>query len=394
MKIDNNTYKISDVGKQSNISIAVGVLFLLISVLGYFQDPAHFYLNYLTAYFFWLTIALGGLFFVMLHHLTGAQWSIVLRKISESIAGTIPILTILFIPIVFGMSDLYHWTHEDAVLNDKLLQGKAPYLNSSFFLIRAAIYLAVWNIFVFLLRRVSSQQDKAPSEALSKKMRKISAPGIILFAMTITFASFDWLMSLDAHWFSTIFGVYIFSGSFMSFLTFIIVACVYLRRKNILTNIITVEHYHDLAKLAFAFVIFWAYMGFSQYFLIWYANLPEENYWFLYRWDNSWEAISMIIIYGHFVVPFVALIARAGKRKLSFLTFISIWLLVMHYIDLYWVVLPTHYREGIHFNIIDLAPVVGIGGLFIFMFLRNLSSGPAIPVSDPKLKKSINFSNG
>ncbi|MFQ5453733.1 MAG: hypothetical protein ACE5D6_06060, partial [Candidatus Zixiibacteriota bacterium] len=211
--------------------------------------------------------------------------------------------------------------------------------------------------------------------------------------LTITFSSFDWLMSLDAHWFSTIFGVYIFSGAFLAILSFLVLIMAYQRKNNVLSDIITVEHYHDLGKFIFAFIIFWAYMAFSQYFLIWYSNLPEENYWFLYRWDNSWEAVSMIIIFGHFVIPFVILLTRASKRNIRFLVFMAGWILVMRWIDLYWLVMPTHYRDGLHFSWLDITTFIGIGGLFLWFFWRRYTTNALVPVNDPGLTTSIKFIN-
>jgi hypothetical protein len=184
-----------------------------------------------------------------------------------------------------------------------------------------------------------------------------------------------------------------FSGSLLAFLCFTVVMLTYHRKNNAFDNIFTVEHYHDIGKLIIAFIIFWAYMAFSQYFLIWYANLPEENYWFLYRWENSWKYISLIIIFGHFVLPFIALITRAAKRSVIFLSSVSIWILVMHYLDFYWLILPTHYRDGIHFNIYDIAPLLGIGGLFVWYFWRLHSSKPVIAVGDPTIGNSLEFLN-
>lgn len=398
MNINNNIYKLSDNTLIGKVSLIIGVIFMALSAYGFFQDKTHFLLNYLTAFVFWLSIALGGLFFIMIHHLTGAQWSTVLRRISENIAATMPLLVILFIPILFGVHNLYEWSHPKLVdpnssQFDKIIYGKSGYLNISFFYIRSVIYLSVWTWLALSLRKKSLVQDSGHKDNHTKSFKKISAPGIILFSITITFASFDWMMSLDPHWFSTIFGVYIFSGSFLAFLCFLVIMLTSNRTKNSLSNIFTVEHYHDIGKLMIAFVIFWAYMAFSQYFLIWYANLPEENYWFLYRWENSWKFISLIIIFGHFVLPFIALITRAAKRSVMFLSIVAIWILVMHFIDLYWLVLPTHYRDGIHFNIYDVAPLIGIGGLFIWYFWKLHSSRPVIPVGDPTIKNSIEFLN-
>lgn len=392
MKLD-GSYKVVENSKLGNLSLIVGVIFALVSVIGYFNDHVQFNLSYMVSFFFWLSIALGGLFFTLLHHLTGAKWSTVLRKLSEAMAWTLPLFILLFIPIVFGLHDLFHWSHPEAVAADELLQKKEAFLNVPFFLIRATVYLTLWSLFAFLLNKISAKQDVGHDNSMYATMKKISAPGVIVFALTITFASFDWLMSLDAHWFSTIFGVYVFAGAFLAFLSFTVIIITYLRSKGILKDIITVEHYHDLGKLMLGFIIFWAYMGFSQYFLIWYANLPEENYWFLYRWDNSWEPVGMIIIFGHFVIPFIGTLFRAGKRKIGFITGLAVWILIMRYVDLYWLVMPTHYRDGLHFSIYDIAPFFAVGGLFLWLFWRNYTSKPVVPVNDPSLEYSIKFKN-
>lgn len=394
MKFDDKTYRLTETGNSGRNALIVGVVLLLVSAVGYFQDTDHFFLAYLTSFVFWLTIALGALFFTMVQHLTGAKWSVVVRRLSESIAATMPVLVILFIPLLFGIGRLYHWSHADAVAADELLQSKSPYLNVPFFVIRAVFYFAVWVIVARLLLKTSLAQDAKPDERLITRMRRISAPGMVLFAVTITFASFDWLMSLDAHWFSTIFGVYIFSGAFLAALCFMIMMGILLNRHGVLTKTITVEHYHDLAKLAFGFIIFWAYMAFSQYFLIWYANLPEENYWFLYRWDNSWKAFSLVIIFGHFVIPFLGLITRAAKRSAGWLMFMTVWILAMHWVDMYWLVMPTHYRDGMHFSWMDITTLFGLGGIFLWYFWKQYSSHSLVPVNDPALETSIKFTNG
>jgi hypothetical protein len=398
MNVANNTYKVANNNLIGKVSLIVGIIFLAFSGYGYFQDKTNFFLNYLTAFVFWLSVALGALFFIMIHHITGANWSTVLRRISENIAATMPLMVILFIPILFGIHELYEWSHPELVdpnsaQFDKIIYGKSGFLNIPFFYIRTAVYLIVWTWLALSLRKKSLVQDNGHNDKITSSFKKLSAQGIILFAITITFASFDWLMSLDPHWFSTIFGVYIFSGSLLAFLCFLVIMLTYHRKNNAFNNIFTIEHYHDIGKLIIAFIIFWAYMAFSQYFLIWYANLPEENYWFLYRWENSWKYISLLIIFGHFVLPFIALITRIAKRSVIFMSAVSIWILVMHYLDLYWLVLPTHHRDGIHFNFYDIAPLLGIGGLFVWYFWRLHSSKPVIPVSDPSLGNSIEFLN-
>jgi len=376
--------------KTSFIVAVIGVVF---SVLGFFVDSAAFFYSYLTAFVFWTSITLGGLFFTMLHHITGAVWSTVLRRLMESIMQTIPLLALLFIPIIFGIADLYHWSHSDAVLSDSLLQKKAPYLNIPFFLIRTLIYFAVWFLLAHFLYKISLQQDKEFNPIQITKFRKISAPGIILFALTITFAAFDWLMSLDPHWYSTIFGVYIFAGSFLSTTAFLVVITQAIRKRGFLQRTITTEHFHDLGKFMFAFTIFWGYMAFSQYFLIWYANIPEETIWYLHRWEGSWKYITMVLVFGHFVIPFLGLMTRASKRNLTYLKVMSLWILLMHYFDIYWIVMPVRYAHHFHFSWIDLTTFVGVGGIFLWFMWSKFWGRALVPVKDPHLEESIRLVN-
>ncbi len=393
MKVDIKTFKVQDAGRLGTVSFVVGVVLLAISGVGYFTDPKQFFHSYLTAFMYWLSIALGGLFFTMLHHLTGARWSIVLRRLAESVASSLPVMFLLFIPIALGLHDLFHWTHADAVATDELLQSKAPYLNTGFFYIRAAIYFLVWIALSRSLVKTSLQQDIRHDESQIIRLRKISAPGMLLFAATISFASFDWIMSLDPHWYSTIFGVYVFSGAFLAILSFMILMSLYQRRNNVLADVVTVEHYHDLGKFSFAFIIFWAYMAFSQYFIIWYGNIPEETYWYLYRWDNSWRIVSLIIIFGHFVIPFVGLITRASKRHLGYLGAMAAWILVMRWVDLYWLVMPTYHRDGMSISYMDFTCWLGMGGLFVWWVWRRYTAAALVPVNDPGLEASIKFTN-
>jgi len=393
LKIDRETYRLTDSGKIGSIALAIGLVGLGAGAVGFTIEREQFFHSYLTAFMFWLSLSLGGLFFTMLHHIVGARWSVVLRRISENIMAVMPLMALLAVPLLFGLGDLYHWSHEDTVAGDKLLQGKAAYLNTTFFIIRMVGYFIVWLVLSRLLYRVSLRQDKGHQVSLTRKMRLISAPGIILFAVTFTFASFDWLMSLDAHWYSTIFGVYVFSGSLLGMLALMTITAAIWRKNHILDKEITVEHYHDLGKLMFAFTIFWGYMAFSQYFLIWYGNIPEETVWFLHRWENSWKTVSLVIVFGHFVIPFFLLFPQVTKRRPGMLLFISLWLLLMHWLDLYWLVLPTLHPHGVHFSWLDPATMLGTGGLFIWYLGRRTAAVPLLPTGDPHLETSKHFIN-
>ena len=393
MNFDPKTYRITDGPRSANIALIIGLVGLALSAVGYFVDAKHFFHAYLVSFVFWVTIGLGALFFTMLHHLTNARWSVVLRRLSENVMSTLPLMALFAIPLLFGMHDLYHWTHAEEVAADPILQGKAGYLNTTFFIIRLVFYFSVWFFVTRFLNKISDRQDEGGDEDFRLKLRKVSAPGMLLFAITVSFAAFDWLMSLDPHWYSTIYGAYFYSGSFLAGLSFFVVTAVYQHHKGWLTETITVEHFHDLGKLMFAFIIFWGYMAFSQYFLIWYANLPEETVWYMDRWVGAWVPVSLVIVFGHFAIPFIALVFRATKRKPLFLAAVSLWLLVMHWVDMYWLVFPNIYHHGAHFSWMDITTVAGIGGVFIWYFWRRHTARPLVPVGDPGLKRSIEFTN-
>jgi hypothetical protein len=389
MKFDKQTFRLLDDNGFGKKSLGVGIFGFLLSVVGYFVNSHQFFYSYLTAFAFWFTIAMGGLFFVMLHHLTNATWSVVLRRIAENLMSNIIVMALLFIPMLVGIKDLYHWSHPDLVAADPLLLKKSPYLNVTFFIIRAAIYFGIWMLLNRLLYKTSLAQDHVASENQTKRFRKISAPGMILFAFTISFAAFDWFMSLDSHWYSTIFGVYIFSGGLLTGLAFITLITIYLKTKGPFGDIVTSEHYHDLGKLLFAFTIFWAYICFSQYFLIWYANIPEETVWFSARWKGAWKYFSLAIIFGHFVIPFFVLITQPAKRNHKVMVSICILLLLVHWIDLYWIIMPNLLTTGATLSWMDLSTMLGIGGIFMWYYLRLSAKTPLLPLNDPRLKASV-----
>lgn len=393
MQIDPRTYRLTNATTICRLLLIVGVAGVLLSLAGFLFSPERSLGSYLVAFSFWISIALGALFFVMLHHLVGAVWSVVLRRLAESLMAALPAMVFLFIPLVLGLGHLYHWSQTGAAAGDALLQKKAPYLNGGFFYLRAAIYFAIWWVLVRSLHKTSLAQDHGFDQNQIKSFRRISAPGMILFAITVTFAAVDWLMSLNAHWYSTIFGVYVFSGSLVAVTCFLTLIVLCLRQKGILAEEITIDHYHDLGKLIFAFTILWAYMAFSQYLLVWYSNVPEETSWFHHRWEGGWKSVSLLIVFGHFVVPFIALISRAAKRNLTLLGIICVWLLAMHWIDLYWIVIPNLSAREAALSWMDASTMFGVGGLTLWFIWKKLTSNPVLPVNDPMLAASITHVN-
>ena len=380
-----------ETGVLSRISLIVGAVFLALSVVGFFADKNQFFFSYQVAFTFWLSIGLGGLFLTLLHHLFGATWSIVLRRIMETIMKVLPWMVLFFLPMLLGLHELFHWTHSDAVAHDPLLQQKQPYLNVPFFVIRAVIYFAVWIYLARWFYKKSVDQDREYDSKQAHRLRQVAAPAIILFALTLTFAAFDWMMSLDPHWYSTIYGVYYFAGSTLATIAILILFTRSIQAKGGMKNILNLDHYHDMGKLLFTFVVFWAYIAFSQYFLIWYANIPEETLYYFHRWDGNWKTISLIIVFGKFVIPFLILITRSSKRNLTFLTAISLWLLLMQWLDLYWMIMPTLHSHGTHFSWLDVTTMLGIGGIFVGLFFRQVQKQEIVPVNDPKLPQSLEF---
>jgi len=356
-------------------------------------DPARFYFSWLTAYLYFLSIALGGLFFVMTLFVTKAGWGVSLRRVAENVMATLPWFLLLFIPVWIGRHELYDWTRPEVVAKSAMLQGKSGYLNEGFFLVRAIFFLVVWSGFAVYFSTRSARQDTTRDEQITRRLSSISAPGLLIFSLTATFASVDWMMSLEAEWYSTMFGVYFFAGSVIGIFGFMVATLTALRARGVLKGVVTVEHLHDMGKLLFAFTVFWAYIAFSQYFLIWYADIPEETAYFHHRSHGGWPTVGMLLAFGHFAVPFFFLMPRIVKRSTGLLAAGAVWLLVMHYLDLYWCVMPVHDPEGPHPSVLDLAAFLAVGGIFLSAFGWTSSRRALVPLGDPRLAESLSFEN-
>jgi uncharacterized membrane protein (DUF485 family) len=377
--------------------LGIGVALLVMSAIGYAVNPEQFYFSYLIGWTFCLSLAVGGLFFLFFQHLTRAEWSVVVRRIPEALVWTFPMLFVLGIPIVFGMHDLYHWTHAElydpaSPEYDQILVDKRAYLNTPFWLIRLVFYFGVWSLVSYKLYTLSVRQDVNPETDIPAKQRQVSAWGLPLTAVATAFASYDLLMSTYPHWFSTIFGIYFFSGSFLGAVCLISVISMSMQRGGMLKNVVTREHYHDLGKFTFGFVVFWAYIAFSQYMLIWYGGIPEETVWYNYRLEYGWGYHSAALLLGHFIIPFVLMLPRFVKRSRPILAFWSVWLLVMHWFDLHWIVAPVLHQYG-GFHWLDFTCWLGLFGLIIGVVMYRLSRHALVPQNDPRLAASLRFEN-
>jgi hypothetical protein len=356
-------------------------------------DPKQFVFSWLVSWLFFLSLALGALFFVLIQYATQGGWGIVVRRIGEATFATIPVMAALFLPLLVGLHHLYEWAVPGAAERDALLRWKAPFLNVPFFLARAALYAGCWSAIAVLYYRRSRSQDATGDPAVSARLRRLAGPALIVLALTQTFAAFDWIMSLAPHWYSTIFGVYFFAGAFVGFIALLSVVSVAMRRAGLLDTVISAEHLHDIGKLLFAFTAFWAYIAFSQFFLIWYANLPEETIWYKARLEGSWETVSLLLMTGHFAAPFFYLMGRAVKRRGATLAAGGAWLLAMHYVDLYWQVMPTLHPGGVRPSALDLAAFAAVGGCFVGAASWLLRRQALVPLRDPRLAESLAFEN-
>jgi hypothetical protein len=356
-------------------------------------NPKQFFFSWLVSFLFFLSLALGALFFVLIQYATQGGWGIVVRRIGETVFAMVPVMAVLFVPVLFGLQDLYPWSVPGAAEHDALLRWKAPFLNMPFFLIRAAFYFGYWSFIALLYYRLSRGQDATGDPAVSARLRKFAGPAIIVLALTSTFASIDWIVSLTPHWYSTMFGVYFFAGSFVGFIALLSVVVPAMRGAGLLETVISAEHLQDLGKFLFAFTAFWAYIAFSQFFLIWYANLPEESFWFKARLDGSWQIVSLLLMAGHFGVPFFYLMGRAVKRKGWTLAVGGTWLLAMHFVDIYWQVMPTLHPEGVRPSALDVAAFVTVGGCFVAVAGWLMRRQALVPLRDPRLNESLAFEN-
>lgn len=353
-----------------------------------------FYASYLVSFVFFLSLALGALFFVLVQHVTRAGWSVAVRRLAEGVApNALFPMAILAAPVLFGLKTLYPWSDAATVAADHLLQEKEAWLNVPFFLVRTAVYFLVWSTLAHWFHRTSTAQDATGDPRLTKRMETTSTAALILFAFTVTFFAFDYLMSLTPHWYSTIFGVYFFAGCVLGFFALLTVIALAVQAAGALRTAITIEHYHDLGKLIFAFTVFWAYIGFSQYMLMWYANLPEETFWYAARQDGSWVAFSVFLLFGHFLVPFLALMSRGVKRRKPLLLAGACWMLLMQWADIYWLVMPGKSPGKVPLSFMDLAVFLGVGGMFCAVALRRLGAHPLVAQKDPRLSESLEFEN-
>ena len=375
-----------NLSRQQSRALIIGVVGFVLLLIGAFINRAEFFQAYLIGFAFWTGISVGSLALLMLQHLTGGGWGFVIRRILEASTRTIPLVVALFIPIIIGSHSLYEWTHSDVLQANTVIKFKAPYLNLPFFTVRAVVYLGAWFLLAFFFNKWSLQQDRTGDRAYAKNMRVLSGPGMVILIFTVTFAAIDWFMSLEAEWFSTIYGFLFVAAWSLTALAFTITVLTTLSKGEPLNQIVAPLHFHDLGKLLLALVMLWAYFSFSQFLIIWSGNLPEEIHYYLKR-NGPWNVIVIAIVVLHFAVPFLFLLSRSLKRNPRKLVLVAVLVLVMRLIDLYPVLVPAFsHDEKFHFSWMYVVGPIAIGGIWVWFFLWQLGKRALIPINDPQFE--------
>jgi hypothetical protein len=379
----------AEIRKRRNLAALLGAAGLVLLGAGMFlSSPTQFYRSYLWAFLFVLSLSLGPLGWLMLQYLTGGAWGVVIRRPAEAAARTLPLVAVLFLPVAAGVHNLYPWAHANAIAADPVLQHKSTYLNVPFFLLRAAVYFAGWLLLGGLLNRWSREEDEG-SNAAHSRMSALCGPGLVFWCFSITFMAIDWAMSTQPHWYSSMYGLLFIAGFGLTAMAFLITLTVLLSYREPLRSVLTPRHLHDLGKLLLALVMVWAYFSFSQFLIIWSGNLPEEIPWYIERLNGGWQFIALLLVLGHFALPFALLLSRDLKRNFKLLAGIAVFILFMRLMDLYWVLAPGYQKGSFALSWMDLAAPAGLIGIWIAYFLHQLEKRPLLPGRDPQIEEAL-----
>jgi hypothetical protein len=368
-------------------ALVVGGLGILGCVVGLFAAREQFFHAYIVSYLFFLGVGLGSMAILMIQYITGGAWGAVIRRLLESATRTLPLLAVLFLPIALGLGNLYEWARPEHVAHDPILQHKAPYLNVPFFLVRAVLYFTAWIVTAYFLNRWSLEQDARADPRLTRRLEMLSRGGLLLYALTMSFAAMDWGMSLEPHWFSTIYGVMFMGGQGLSTFAFVIPVAALIATRPPFSRIISPDQFHDLGKLMLAFVMLWAYFALSQYLIIWSANLPEEIPFYLARTKGGWEWVAVVLVLVHFVMPFLVLLSRDVKRHARAVAVVALVLIGARFVDLFWLLRPAVAPEGFAIHWLDPAAAAAIGGTWMWFFVSQLKTRPVLPLNDPAIPR-------
>ncbi len=377
--------------------LGIGAVALLLGIIGAFFNPTQFFRSYIWCYMFFIGVPLGATALLMLQYLTGGAWGVIIRRPCEAASRTLPLLAILFIPVIIGMlldtgkthePYLYQWPRADIVAHDPVLQHKHIYLNVPFFLIRAGLYFVGWILIARLLYRWSGEQDRGDARAAGR-LGALSGPGLIFYGFSVTFMAVDWILSINPHWFSTIFGLLFIAGEALSAIAFLICFFVIFSSRPPLSDVLTRQHLHDMGNLMLTFVMVWAYFTFAQLLVIWSGDLPDEIPWYLNRFAGGWQYIGVALALFQFALPFALLLSRDTKRNFQLLRRVAILVIVMRFVDLYWMVAPDFSKSRITVSWLDFVLPIGLGGIWLAVFLWQLELRPLLPLGDPNLEEAL-----
>jgi hypothetical protein len=375
--------------RVEQISGVIGALGLLLCCAGFFANRAEFFQSYLFAFIYWGGFTIGGLGVLLLNHVVGGTWGVTTRRLLGAAVRTLPLLVVLFIPLLIGIRELYPWAQPDTVRHNAYLLHKQGYLNLPFFVVRALIYFAIWFFWGFRLYKMADLQDETGDASLRDRMRRFSAPGLLIFTLSASFAYIDWILSADAQYYSTVYGAMILIGDVLQTFALIIIVLVLAAGKERFGGRVNPKLLHDLGNLMFAFTIFWTYLSASQLIITWPANLPQEIEWYLVRIRGGWKALAVIIGFSMFAIPFLALLSQARKRDPIRLMRVAVWILCARAVDIFWIVAPTYRTNGFAIYWTDFAAFLGIGGIWIYVYLGQLRRRPLLPLRDPRVAEPM-----
>jgi hypothetical protein len=370
-------------------ALGVGIAGAVLCLIGFFVDHNQFYHSYLWSYLIVIGVSLGSLVWLMLQYVTGGAWGVVIRRPCEAAARTLPLVALMFLPIVIGIPNLYDWSHAGIVAANPMLQHKHPYLNVPFFLIRSRVYFGGWMLLSWFFNRWSVIEDRDGSQVALGKMTFAAGPGILFWGFSVTFMSIDWVLSLRPEWFSTIFGLLFVANQALTSMAFLITLMVLLSFRKPMSEILTPRHLHDLGKFLLALVMVWAYFSFSQFLIIWAGNLPEEIPWYLTRLNGGWQFVALALVFGHFALPFALLLSRDLKRNFKLLASIAVFVLFMRCVDLYWLVAPNFRKDSFGLSWMDFTAPMGLIGIWLWYFLTQLEKRPLMPLHEPQLEEAL-----
>jgi hypothetical protein len=375
------------IARLQKTALVVGAAALVLGVAAGLRSPTQFFRSYLLAFVFWIGLPLGCSAILMLHHMVGGTWGFPLRRLLESGTKTLWLMALLILPILFRLPALYSWADPSKVKVNPVLQYKQPYLNVPFFVARTVVYFAAWMALAYFLNKWSSQQDETGEPGLTRRLQSLSGPGLLIYGLTVTFASVDWVMSLEASWFSTIYGMIFMVTQALAAMALVTLAVILLAKQEPLAGLISPRVLNDYGNLLLTFTMLWAYLSFSQYLIIWAGNLRDEIPWYLSRAQGGWAWVALGLIVFHFAAPFLLLLSRFVKRRAQILGWVAAGLVVMSVVDIFWLTVPAFERAGPEFHLTDWLAMVGVGGLWVWQFAAQLKGRPLLPLHDPRLRE-------